>query len=298
MHLSEMKTHFKCFVYAFIIFLSFSACGDKDRDNRRVIAVSIEPQREILEHIVGDKFKIVTIMSGGDNPETFEPSPMRRVDIENSEAYFTVGLLPFENSLKKSSADKNKFVDTSEGINLIYGTHSHESIKDDKRHVHTHTMADPHIWTSVKNAKIMAMNMTEKMTDIDPANAPTYRDNLARYCTYLDSIDTAFAHKLSKSVKKGFLVWHPSLSYFAKDYNLEQISVSSDTKEASVSSLTDVIKKAKTDSINVLFYQQEFDNRQAEMIGKSIDARLITIRPSAYDWVNELSVIVDGLTKE
>ena len=48
-------------------------------DGRPILAVSLEPQRYMLEQIVGDNFRIVALMPNGDNPETFDPSPASRI---------------------------------------------------------------------------------------------------------------------------------------------------------------------------------------------------------------------------
>lgn len=290
MHFEMMKTLFNIFSILLLSFL-FPSCDGKERDERPILAVSIEPQRHILEQIAGDRYRIVTMMPGGDNPETFEPSPLRRIDVEESEVYFTIGLLPFEDALISSAREKTKFVNTSLGIDLIYDTHSH----NEGGHSHTHKTADPHIWTSVRNAKTIAKNMVETLIHIDPNNSSLYKGNYEKYSAHLDSLDVSFANKIKKNGVKAFLVWHPSLSYFAKDYGLEQVSVSSDTKEMSVVSVADVIEKAKEESINVMFYQREFDGRQADMIGKSVGARLKPFSPVSYYWEKELSSVVDEL---
>lgn len=285
------KRIFSSFLLFFALFCIFGC--SKESDGRDVIAVSIEPQRAILEKIAGDRFRIVTIMPGGENPETFEPTPSKRIDIEDSKIYFSTGLLPFEQKLGKISSDKSKFSNTSEGIELIYGTHSHGT--GDK--AHTHSVADPHVWTSIRNVKKIAANMMAALVKADPENASFYKDNFDAYSARLDSLDAAFAKRLTEGGAKAFLVWHPSLSYFARDYGLQQVAVSSETKELSVNSLADVVEKAKGDSIKVMFFQREYDNRQAEMIGKSSATRLVAVSPSAYEWENELTLIVDELAK-
>ena len=62
-------------------------------------------------------------------------------------------------------------------------------------------------------------------------------------------------------------VWHPSLSYFARDYGLEQISLGTEGKEMSAKSLTEAIDKARDKGVGVFFFQKEYDSRQAEQGG-------------------------------
>lgn len=273
-----------------------ASCSGKASDNRPLIMVSVEPLRNIARQLVGDDFRISTMMPGGDNPETFEPSPIRRAEAEKCDVYFAVGLLPFEETLKRSSANSENFADVSAGIDLLYDTHTHVHGNGDNARVHTHRAADPHVWTSVKNAKKIAANMAEKLRDVYPGHAAAIHANLERYLTHLDSLDASIAAKTADA--RGFLVWHPSLSYFAKDYRLRQVAVSSDTKEMSALSMANIIEQARADSIRVMFYQREFDGRQAEMIGKSINARLVPVSTAAFDWENELIKVADELAKQ
>ena len=68
-------------------------CGCGGRENGRpVLTVSIEPQRALLEDIVGDRFEVQTLLTSGANPETFEPTMRARMDVDKSKAYF-IGFL-------------------------------------------------------------------------------------------------------------------------------------------------------------------------------------------------------------
>ena len=275
-------------------------CKSKDKDERPILAVSIEPQRNMLERIVGDRYRIVTLMPSGENPETYEPSPRKRMDAENAKAYFKVGYLVFENNLEMTSKDKSIFVNTSEGIEPIYGTHSHDdehslflpNVPHDGTHEHT---ADPHVWTSVRNARVIGSNMLKRLVEIDPAHAGEFQKNFEKYAAHLDSLDQAFAQTLSES-NGAFLVWHPSLSYFARDYGLRQISVSTETKEATVGAIRHIIDEAKSDSVKAFFYQSNIDSRQARSISDGIGAKMVLINTMDYDWEKTLSDVVNEIS--
>ena len=267
-----------------------AACGGSKGDEREVLVVSIEPQRYMLEQIAGDDYRIVVLMPNGENAETFEPSMAKRMDVDNSVAYFTIGHLPFENNLKKTAKDGVSIVKTSEGIEPVYGTHTHH-------HGHSHgSDVDPHMWTSVRNARVMSYAMTNKLKELKPEKADEYQARFEKFDTHLDSLDKSYAERLV-SVKRPFMVWHPSLSYFARDYGLKQISVSQDNKENSMQELRSVIDNAKTDSVKVFFFQRDYDARQAEVVSDGVGARLVPMNPGAYEWENELNIIVDELCK-
>ncbi len=267
------------------------ACSAVD-DTRPVLAVSIEPQRYMLEQLVGDNYRIVVLMPGGENPETFELPVSRHIEVDTARAVFTVGYLPFEQSLAESGS--TRIVNTTAGIEPIYGTHSHTAASG---HTHTHRSADPHLWTSVRNAHKICEAMACELSRLIPDSAHIYQQRLKTYQAHLDSLDSAFAQRLQAAEVKSFLVWHPSLSYFARDYKLNQISVSQHNKDLSPTALRQVIDTAEKSGARVLFNQREYDARQVETIGQAVAVRVVDFCPGNYDWETELSNVVDELCK-
>lgn len=281
-----------------ILLLALTACSKKAEDTRPILAVSLEPQRYMLEQIVGDRFRIVTMMPNGGNPETFEPSMSDMIDLRNAEAYFLIGHLPFERAL--SLDQEINTIDTSDGIELIYGTHNHTTshagfLQEDEEPAKA---PDPHIWTSVRNARIMARNMLATVRTLDPAHAAEYTDRYDDFDARLDSLDKAFASRLTNAKSTSFMVWHPSLTYFARDYGLEQISVGQENKDGSLSTLRNAIDEARADSVKTFFFQKDYDARQAKAIANEVGAKLIPVNPGSYEWEGELNTIVNELTRK
>ena len=290
--------------FSFAAFSATSGCTKSennaadDTDDRPVLAVSVEPQRAWLENIVGDRFRIITMLPSGSNVETYEPTPEMRKSLADAKAYFMVGPLLLEGNLKMSAPDATNFIDTSNGIDPIYGTHNH--CADHRSFLPSEDVRtpDPHYWSSVVNARIMTKNMTDQVIAIDPDNADEYRANYERYDAYLDSLDTAYRNRLEKLPNKVFMVWHPSLSYFARDYGLEQLAVGSESKEVSIQSMRHVIDHAISDSVRVFFHQHDYDSNQAQSINAAIGSHLVSINLGAYEWQDEFDNIVDELTAQ
>ncbi len=281
--------------------IASSSCSNKSDDPRPVIAVSIEPQRNILNRLAGDRFNIVTVISKNESPETFEPSPSRRMEIENADLYFTTGLFVFEENLKLATDDESKFVNTSAGIDLIY----------EKSHGDNHSMflpnipagtkeieADPHVWLSVKNMRRIAANMTDHLVHIDPEHASEYKTSFKKMCSHLDSLDNAFTTRIAEAGSPAFMLWHPSMGYFARDYGLKMITMGHENKEVSATSLKVLIDSAKNANARIFLFQNLIDSRQAESISAGTGAHLVTFDPLAYDWESELSKVVDELSRQ
>lgn len=287
-----------------VLVLALYVCGCTRKEaaaDRPLLMVSIEPQKWILEQLVGDDYAIGTMLDRGANPETFDPSMEKRLQADKATAYFSTGAFPFEESLAKSLPDGTRIVNTSDGIEPIYGTHSHTH-NHTSGHSHGHDCdhhgeaADPHMWTSLKNARIIARNMAEALADLDSAEAATVNRRLATLEQRLDSIDKATANRL-EGASRSFAIWHPSLSYYARDYGLNQIAVGQESKEMPAGQVRQVIDNARDANVKVFFFQKEYDNRQAESINSAIGSRMITIDPLAYDWLGQIELITNEIAR-
>lgn len=268
------------------------ACN-RNLDNKPTITVSIQPQKYFLEKIAGDKWEVKCLLSNGANPESYDPAMTHLLNLESSKAYFRMGNIPFESAIINKVHNNNpalKIYNNSEGIELITGTHSHGDIK--------HADApDPHTWTSVKNARIIATNMYNAMSDLDPKHKDTYSRNYLKVLESLDSLDSSIDSLLAPKRGESFVVWHPSLSYFARDYGLHQISLSPEGKEASVNMLQEAVDSARTSGARVIFYQKEIDSRQAETANRQIGATMVNINPLSYNWDKEIYNIANAIAE-
>lgn len=277
------------------IFLTISC--SKPKDDRPVLAVSIEPQRQILEELVGDKYRVVTIMPPSADPEAFDPSMATRADLEDSKIYFTIGGLPFENDLAMTINNKVNIVPTSTGIEPIYGTHGHSHSNFLEKEVDSTGMADPHYWVSVRNMRQITRNMTTELQRLDPTNVELYQQRYMAIDHRLDSLDKAFTQRLDSLPTRTFIVWHPTLSYFSRDYGLEQLAVTADNKDVSMRALRLVMQEAIDEKAKVFFSQGYCNAKQAQAIENGVGARRVDVKVTDYNWEEQLTKIVDELTR-
>lgn len=256
-----------------------------------IVTVSIEPQRYMLEQITGDKVQVRSLLTEGANPETYDPTVTHMFNIGNSLGYLCIGNIGFEaaivDKIKESNPDLPIY-DTSRGVDAITGTHSHGE--------HSHVVVDPHTWTSVRNARIIARNMLEAMKDIDPANGRYYEHNYETFVSRLDSLDAVLTERLEPHRGDVFMVWHPSLSYFARDYGLRQLVVgNADHKDSPVEELRVSIDEAHSTGASLFFFQKDFDSRQVSSINSELHAHEVDINPLSYNWETEIVRIADAI---
>lgn len=265
-----------------------AACGQR-QCGKPIVTVSLQPQKYMLEQITGDTYEIRCLLSNGGNPETYDPSFTNLMNAEHSVAYLRMGNIGFEDAIVDKIHESNPSLpiyNTSEGIMPVRGTHGHDE-------------TDPHTWTSIRNARVIARNMCRAMSEVDPANAGVFEANCRRFVARMDSLDSVAVRRLAPRAGQAFAVWHPSLSYFARDYGLRQIVIGgAEHKEASIPALKKHIDEARESGATVFFVHKELDGRNADAVTDRIGATRVDINPLSHDWLGQMTLTINAIAND
>jgi len=273
----------------------FVSCSNRPAQENRIM-VTIEPQRYFAQQLAGTLFEIITLVPPGSSPESYDPTPREMTQLARSKAYFCIGHIGFENvwleKLKRNHPDV-VFFDNSQGIDLIAGDHHHETGVSC-----SHTHVDPHTWSSPRQARIIVENMFAALSEIDPEHIDIYRENREKLLSEIQETDRIVSSYLEHSSQKAFIIYHPALTYLARDYGLTQYAIETEGKEPSPEQLRQLVDFAKKQSIRTVFIQQEFDRKNAEIIARETGCRVEIINPLSYHWNEEIIRIAKILSDE
>ncbi|MBN1261191.1 MAG: zinc ABC transporter substrate-binding protein [Anaerolineae bacterium] len=275
-----------------------AACTPKTgpaNDDTLNVGVSIVPQRYFVERIGGEYVTVSVMVEPGASPATYEPKPEQLAALSKAVVYFSIGV-PFENVWLDKIASANEamqVVDTAAGIErLPMGAHHHDDGEDHEAEEEHETGAlDPHIWLSPELVKIQASTMLETLAALDPKHETDYRSNYEAFVADIDALEADIRQTLAGVASRKFMVFHPSWGYFARDFDLEQISIEIGGQEPSAQELAALIDQARAEEIRVIFAQPEFSTSDAETIAKEIGGEVLLISPLAYDWLDNLGLV-------
>lgn len=269
---------------------------NKDEAEKPVITVTLEPQRYFTEAIAGDKFTVTSMVPKGASPETYDPVPQQLVSLGNSKAYLRIGYIGFEQAWMERLMNNTPHIqvfDTSKGIDLILNHNT--SDEEDQHDAHIHAV-EPHVWNSATNALVIATNTYNALCTLDKENEPYYRHRYDSLCQRIQQTDSLIRRQLSApDAARSFMIYHPALSYFARDYGLHQISIEEGGKEPSPAHLKALIDLCKAEDVHVIFVQPEFDRRNAETIARQTGTKVVPINPLSYDWETEMLNVAAAL---
>lgn len=274
------------FVFS-VLCLAFASCSDKGRqaDQRPLLTVSIEPLRYFAQAVGGDRFKVVSMVPEGTSPETYDPTPQQLMALGKSRAFLRIGYVGYERvwtEKLQQNAPGVKFFDMSEDIDLIY--EGGEAGSDGHEHADG---VEPHVWCSVKNANIIADNVYKALCTVNPLAKEYFKSRLDSLKQEISGVDEQVKAYL-EGCQPTFLIYHPALSYFAREYGLHQISIEKGGKEPSPAYLQQLMADCKKERVKTIFIQKEFDRRNAEIIAKELGVKVTTIHPLSPDWAGEM----------
>jgi zinc transport system substrate-binding protein len=271
------------------IFLFSCKSGKNDAAG---ITVTIEPVKYFVDRLTSGTVDVNVMVPKGANPATYSPTTSQLMKLSSSGLYIQTGFLGFEEAwmgrLKELNPSMHVF-NLSEYANLIKGgNHAHGD------HLHKEGV-DPHLWMSPSVVLEFLSKLKEQLVKTFPdkklqieKNYPVFRDEIR-------ALDNAFSELSGELKQKKFMIFHPALTYLARDYELEQISIEYEGKEPSPQKLRDLIDMANVEDIRIIFIQAEFDQHNAEMVSDATSAQLIRINPLAYDWLNSMRQILELL---
>jgi zinc transport system substrate-binding protein len=286
----------KRIIFLIALALVVVSCGSKKTSEKKpesnVITVSILPQQTFVKKIAGDDFEINLLIPPGSSPAAYTLLPSQLKDIARSAIWFRIGYIGFEHSWKDKIAQANsqmKVVNISEGLDLIA-----ENEEQHGDHVHMDGI-DPHVWLSPVMVKQMAKRILEELIVLKPEKTEEYTENYMRFGEECDQLNTELKNKLKDYQGRKFIVFHPSLSYYAREFGLDQYSLESGGKEPTPQHLRNVVDLAHKENIKIIYIQSEFDREHARVFANEIGGDIIPVWPLNPEWADNLRKMTDIL---
>lgn len=275
------------------------SCGTKKEKTQEseanVVTVSILPQKTFVQKIAGEDFQVNVLIPPGSSPAAYTLLPSQLKDIANSAIWFRIGYIGFEHSWKDKIEQANtnmKVVNISEGLDLMA-----DEIVDHGDHVHIDGV-DPHVWLSPVLVKQMAKVILDELIDLKPEKTSEYKANYMRFVKECDELHIELKNTLKPFEGRKFIVFHPSLSYYAREYGLDQYSLETGGKEPTPQHMKTVVDMAQENNINVIYIQSEFDREHARVFAEEIDGSVLQVWPLNPEWEENLrnmtQILVDN----
>jgi ABC-type Zn uptake system ZnuABC Zn-binding protein ZnuA len=227
---------------------------------------------DFARSVGGDRVQVTSLLKPGVDAHDYEPSPADIATIARADVVLQngVGLEEWLDDTISSSGFAGPVVDTSKGIQL--------------RQVEGGD--DPHIWQDPRNAQRMATTIEEALATAAPADAATFKANLAAYTDQLQSLDAEVERQIDSLANKRVVTNHDAFGYYLDRYGLVLVGSvigSFDTSaELSGRELRDLVAKIKATGVKAIFSETTLPPKAAETIGREAGVKVVVGTDALY----------------
>lgn len=274
--------------------LALGACGSHGSGSAaesgapRVIVASSEPLRAVAADVAGPGWTVTSLLAPGAEPETFDPTMSTLREAAEADLAVMSGVsLPERKLFERLLASGRNIptVNVADSVTLITDTHGGDT-------------PDPHLWLSTRNLAAMTRAVADGLAAVDPGRA-------SYYASRADSIAAAYARLGSQlraaidSLAPGaaFVVDHPSLSYFAAEFGLEQIALGHENKEMSAKGMAAKIARIAERRPAVYFVESAADSLRAIPVAADAGLPVVVLPTNNGSPADAIRAAADALTR-
>lgn len=246
------------------------AAGGADFSNRKIRAVTTIGQiTDLVQNIGGDRVEVTALMGPGVDPHLYKASESDVAKLNSADIVFYNGL-----NLEGKMADL--FVKMARTRPTVAVT---EDIPKERLREPPEFAGhfDPHVWFDVTLWKLCADRVERALSEMDPANSATYKENADRYRAQLDELHEWVKAEIATvpEEQRVLVTAHDAFGYFGDQYGmkvvgLQGISTESEAGVGDVQSLADLIASR---NVKALFVESSVPHRNIEAVQAAVQAK-------------------------
>jgi len=93
------------------------------------------------------------------------------------------------------------------------------------------------------------------------------------------------------------MVFHPTWTYFAKDYGIKQMAIEEEGKEPTAEGIKDLIDKARQYDIKVIFVSPEFSTKSAEAVAREIGGSVMPVSSLKKNYLENMKEVAGAFAE-
>lgn len=249
------------------------SCGKRaeETDGKPVVVATLFPHYDFARNIAGDRMNVELLMSAGSDAHTFDPAVSDIVKMNSADIFIYTGndMESWAHTFIDTISDSTLIVDLSNGVEY------------ERSHEGEHSHADPHIWTSPKNAIQMVNGITDALCSFDPEGEQYYRENAAKYTAQLETLSEELLYLAGNAKGKTlFFGGKFSFHHLMEDYGFSYMTLydgCSESAEPSAKRLSQLTRLMKEESAKVIFYPELTQGKSAHAIAEETGARALLL---------------------
>lgn len=282
-----------------------------EEENKKInITTSIIPLASISNYIGWDYVNASSLVPVWVSSHWYDMKANQMVQIQDSDLIVYLWLDHIDWFLEKALNEDNKYIKVAEWITLIEweehnhehedenhneeheDEHGHEDEHEDENHDEESHTIDPHVWTSSKNAILIAEKITNELVSIDYKNADYYKSNLDNFTNELNTIKNDFIKKNNNLNQKEFIIFHDAYNYLFEELSIKQenklIFQSNVLSDPNSKEMKELVDEINLHWINIAYKEPQLNDSNLQMLANEYNIRVEVLNPlwddESKDW--------------
>lgn len=248
----------------------------KQDDGKIHIITTLFPYYDFARNVAGDLADVSLLLPPGMESHSYEPTPKDMISIQACDLFvFTGGESDtwadeILGSMEMHAASL-RVIDTVEAVQeeLTDGMQAERGSDEDAEEAEY----DEHVWTSPRNAALIALAIADALAKVDPDHADEYRQNARVYSQQLFDLNDKFSHFFDECSGMPLIFGDRfPFRYFAEEYGLECYAAfpgCSSQTEPSAATMAYLINKVRSTGCKTVFYIEFSNHLVADSIAEA-----------------------------
>jgi len=245
---------------------------------------TVSPLADLVAQIGGERVEVRSLVPPGADAHTYAPRPRDAMRLEDADLYFGIGLALNDGAIRLARTN----LPTDARLVLLG-----EEFLDAADLVFDHPLGagstlprdgaglgpNPHVWTSLRNARALTRGIAEALSESDPAGADGYASRRVDLLARIDALDAAIVTALATvaPADRVLVTYHDAWIYFARDYGLDYaIAVQGgDYSDPSAAGVRLLIDQVRALGVRAVFGSRVFPSDILERIAEESGATYV-----------------------
>ena len=272
----------------------------------RVVS-SIPTLGSLAKEVGGDRVEVESLGKGFQDPHFVEPKPSLMVVLNRADLLLYVGLeleigwlppLVLGSRNPKIQTGEPGSLDCSRAIPVL----DVPTTKVDRSMGDIHPQGNPHYWLPPSNAKIIAREIAQRLSQIDPPGAGAYQKNLAAFNDRVDAAEKKWQPMIAKVRGTKIVTYHKSWTYLSQWLGLQETGYLEPKPgiPPDPDHLFRLIQAMRSEHVQLLLAEDFYNLNTARLVAQKAGAKLLALptdvgaKPEIKDWF----VLVETILKQ
>jgi zinc/manganese transport system substrate-binding protein len=273
--------------YALFVAAALAVAAPARAQGKLNVVSATEDLAAIAREVGGDRITVEAIARGYQDPHFVEAKPSFILKLQRADVLIVVGreleigwLPPLiqqsRNARIQSGAEG--YLDASLRAQILeIPTGQITRAMGD-----VHPLGNPHYWLDPANAVRMGIEITNKLTELRPADAAYFAQRLQNFKVRMNEANKRWVAEMAPYRGAKIVTYHPSWPNFARHFGLE-IAGTVEPKPGippSPSHTLEIINLIKQQHIKAIVMEPYFDRKTPDFIAAQTGAKVVVLYPS------------------